>query len=249
MEKSTRGRQHIMAMYEGTMLTHPDLCVIPKSIRVVRELPVVIGAPLSGGSTSSSGASSSSSGISRSSSGATTQCSSGSDGDDEKLNSADTLCPEMTEEELTGLPRCVLYKYFFTGALHVPFPLIAYILSSTHTRTTIYTHLQYPHIQKQTLSYNTNKLPALYHTATNTFPGECSEYYFNGNLTKYIDNASLTDAQLNAFRTLARKVGLSRTLVHQQTLSHAPIINTPYFHGISFPFHQQTLLHPITPPP
>ena len=158
MEKSTRGRQHIMAMYEGTMLTHPDLCVIPKSIRVVRELPMaVIGAPLTGGSTSSSGASSSSSGISRSSSGATTSCSSGSDGDDEKMNSADTLCPEMTEEELKGLPRCVLYKYFFTGALQLPFPLIAYTLSSTHTRTTSYTYFQYPHILKQIFSYNTNK--------------------------------------------------------------------------------------------
>ena len=157
-----------MAMYEGSMLTHPDLCVIIKSSRVVRELPVVIGAPLTGDAASSSGASSSSassssassssasasassssassssasassssngpsnssSGIhrssrSKSSSGATTQCSSACDGDDEKMNSADTLCPEMTDGaglELTGLPRCILYKFFFSGFLRLPFP-------------------------------------------------------------------------------------------------------------------------------
>ena len=139
------------------MLTHPDLCVIVKSSRVVRELPTVIGAPLSGdaassssatsssassssassssassssASSSSNGASNSSSGINRSSrskssSGATTQCSSACDGDDEKMNSADTLCPEMTDGaglELTGLPRCILYKFFFSGFLRLPFP-------------------------------------------------------------------------------------------------------------------------------
>ena len=166
MEKSIRGRQHIMAMLEGSMLTHPDMCSVSKSSRVVRELPMaVIGAPLTVGISSSNGASSSSSsssGISRSSSsssGATTRCSSASD--DEKMNSADTLCPEITEEaglELTGLPRCLLYKYFFTGFLpfHRPIPLITYTLPLTHTRIN-YTHLQYPRTLKHIRSYNTNK--------------------------------------------------------------------------------------------
>ena len=158
MEKSIRGRQHIMAMLEGSMLTHPDMCSVSKSSRVVRELPVVIGAPLTGGITSSSGISRSSS---SSSSGATTRCSSVSDGDDEKMNSADTLCPEMTEGtglELTGLPRCLLYKYFFTGffPFHRPFPLITYTLPLMHTRIN-YTHLQYPRTLKHIRSYNTNQ--------------------------------------------------------------------------------------------
>ena len=116
MDKSIRGRQHVMAMFEGIMLTHPDFCCIPKSSRVVRELPVVIGGPSLPGATptsssagsssggSSSGSSSSAGGgnSSKSSSGITTRCNS----------------PEMTEGveiDMTGLPRCLLYKCFFTG--------------------------------------------------------------------------------------------------------------------------------------
>ena len=78
MEKSIRGRQHIMAMYEGSMLTHPDLCVIVKSSRVVRELPTVIGAPLSGDAASSSSATSSSASSSSSCSGSSRSGSSSS---------------------------------------------------------------------------------------------------------------------------------------------------------------------------
>jgi len=48
MDKATRGRQHVMAMFEGMMLTHPDCCSIIKSSRVVRELPVVVGGPTVG---------------------------------------------------------------------------------------------------------------------------------------------------------------------------------------------------------
>ena len=143
MEKSIRGRQHILAMFEGIMLTHPDFCCIPKSSRVVKELPMVIGAPLTGGVASSSGASSSSSGgssgsIDRSSSSSSSrsaQCSSASDGVDEKMNSAETLCPEMTEGagfELTGLPRCVLYKCFFTGIFPPSMPYTLPLVFITH---------------------------------------------------------------------------------------------------------------------
>ena len=41
-------------------------------------------------------------------------------------------------------------------------------------------------------------------------PGECTEYYFNGKLSKYIDSDAMSDKQLAAMRTLANKINSSK---------------------------------------
>ena len=119
MDKSIRGRQHIMAMFEGIMLTHPDFCCIPKSSRVARELPVTAttgsgGIPTSGDSGENSSSSSSSSSCSSSVASSSSSCGFGS-GITTRCSSNDEADMDVSPE-MMGLPRCVLYKCFFTGS-------------------------------------------------------------------------------------------------------------------------------------
>ena len=157
INKAIRGRQHVMAMFEGIMLTHPDFCCIPKSSRVVREWPAVIGGPSltggvpikcscgssnssggsgGGGSGGGGGCSSSSSSSSGSSCGTSSSSSKGSSSSNisttSSCNSTDSesksthtmiispateieIEPEGVESGTMGLPRCIMYKCFFTG--------------------------------------------------------------------------------------------------------------------------------------
>ena len=122
--------------------------------------------------------------------------------------------PDGVESETMGLPRCIMYKCFFTGKQLIisssagrndDISIIKFLKYFPDTFIILIAHLLKAPIPIILFSITPLSTPPL-SPGTNTFPGECTQYYFNGNLTKYLDDASITDKQLNAMRTLARKV-------------------------------------------